>query len=807
MHVTSQDLRYAIRQLIRHPGFTAIAVLTLGLGIGANTALFSVVDGVLLEPLPFPQSDRLVALTRPTGGEADMSVPDAVDLREATSAFDEIAPYLAPWNFDLTGEGPPEQLTGAVVGPEYFRALGVRPLLGRTITPADDRRGGERVAVISEGFWRRRLGADPAVVGRTITLSDHPLTIIGVAPDRFDFLQAGLEVWVPIAVEAPWTLDNRGTNNYEAIARLEADATLDQANSELKTVSERLAGEYPNTNQGKVLTAVRLRDFLVGDVRPALILLLAAVGLVLLIACVNLANLLLVRSARREHEIAICLTLGGDRARVARGLLIESLVVAVAGAALGILIASLGTDVLVRLAPAGLPRIEEIGLNGRALGFTAGLSLLTGLLFGLVPAMHIAHGAPSTLLRGGGLRASAGRERRRLLNVFVVSQVALAFVLLVGAGLLIRSFRALRHIDLGFEPRHLVLANLVLPESRYGEPDRQTAAFRSMVESLEEEPGVERAAFVIGAPLLGMAIGHAVLFDDRPPPEPGQQAGARNRPVIGDYFRTMGIPILRGRGLDWHDDANAPRVAVVNEIFANQYWPDGSPIGKRIAWQLEGQKPSWMTVVGVASDVTTFSMRLGDGPTVYTSYLQREEDWQRFGTIVARTRTDPAEMATVVRDAVWSVDPDVPVATVATGEQLIRGALARDRFDSRLVAVFGLVALLIAVQGIYGVLSYAVTQRRNEIGVRIALGAQRRHVLRTVLRTGAILTLTGLTLGAVVALLLSRFLSDLLFGVQPTDAISFLAVAATVGVTALLAAYLPALRATRVDPVQALRYE
>jgi len=797
-----QDLRYAVRGLVRRPGFTLVAVLTLALGIGANTSIFSVVHGVLLSPLAFPHADRVVALHAPDDAEADISEPDAVDLRAGVASLSAIGIYNT-WAFDLTGRGEPERLNGAIADAAYFTALGMAPLVGRVYTEAD---GDARVAVISEGLWRRRFQADPGVLGTTFTLSDHPYTIIGVMPAAFDFLQQGLTVWTPIAGEAPWAASSRGSNNFEAVARLADGATLAQARAELQAVTARLAQVYPATNQSKFLTATPLREYLTGDVRPALFALLGAVGLVLLIGCANLSNLLLARAAMRRQELAVRVAVGAGRARLTRQLLSESLVLALIGGAAGLLLAVWGRAALLAVMPATLPRADTIRLNGAVLGFSVLLTVGTGLLFGVLPARWAVNRAPAEALVGAG-RATAGGGPRRLLDGLVTAEMALAFLLLVGAGLLLRTFGNLRRVDLGFNPDSLLVASIVLPEARYGAIDPQTAAFRGIVERVGAIPGVVHAASVISPPLEGGGIGHAFQIEGRPEAKPGERPGTRIRPVTGDYFATVDLPVMQGRALTPADREATLPVAVINETFARRFFADEDPIGHRLTWV--GSGPThWMTIVGVARDVKMNNSLAGsDPPTVYMPYPQRTESWQRFGSLVVRTRVPPRSIERQVKEAVWAVDPTLTIADFATMQERRAGAMAQQRFNALAIGAFAFAALLMAVQGIYGVLAWTVEQRRHEIGIRMALGARRDRVVAMVLRHGLGRVAIGLAAGIAGALALSRLVAGLLFGVRATDPLAFTAAAAALLAVAALASWLPARRAARTDPMTALRSE
>ncbi len=571
-------------------------------------------------------------------------------------------------------------------------------------------------------------------------------------------------------------------------------------------ISQRLAEEYPRTNAGKIIRPLAMLDFLVGDVKPALLVLLGAVGLVLLVASLNLVGLLLARSISRRRDFATRLSLGASRRRIVQQMTSEGLALALAGGALGVLVAFWGKDLLLALAPDSLPRAAGLDIDLRVLGFTLAVSLAAGILVGVVPALQVLRSDPSTFLRSGGKASSDGRGGQRLLAGLVASEVALACLLLVGCGLLLRSLDQLHRVDLGFVPEGVLLAQLVLPESRYSEPAAQSAAFSGTVEAIAALPGVEAAASVIGAPLSSWGtIGNRLLFEGRPAAEPGEEPGARSRPVTGDYFAALRQPILEGRAFTEHDDAGAPAVAIVNETFARELWGEDSPLGERIAWR--SSEPRWMTIVGVTTDVKSSTVAEDDARAVYTPYLQRDATWQRFGTLVVRTASEPAAFARAVQEAVWTVDPAVPLTGIETLEQRLSGSLAQQRFNTTLLGVFAAVALALAVLGIYGVLAFAVERRRREIGVRMALGAGRGELLRAVIGRGLALAGIGLAAGLAAALALGRAISSLLYAVQPTDALVFTAVALALAVGTLLGCYLPACRASRIDPVVALRYE
>jgi putative ABC transport system permease protein len=807
------ELRQTIRRLLAAPLFTAIAVFTLALGIGANTAIFSILDAVLLRPLGVASEERLVVLTRPGSREADVSAPDGVDLRERATALDSLALYSPYWALDLTGEGDPVRLATVPVDPQWFAMLGSRALVGRLLVASDNAPGAEPVVVLSEALWRERFGRDRAIVGRVLTLSDVPHTVVGVAPGTADVLELGADGWVALAAAMPWALDSRGTNNLETLARLAPGVGLERAVLELASVTAQLAEEHPDTNRGKLLTATPLRTFLVGELRPILLLLLAGAALVLLIVCANVANLLTVRATARRHEIATRLALGGSRRSVLRLLIAESGVLALAGATLGLGVAAAGTRAALAIAPSSLVRAESVTLDHRALAITLAAALLATLTAGLLPGLDAFRRSLLDALGRSAGSSVAARRGARVQSVLVVVEVALAFVLLTFGALLLRSLRELRSVDLGFSSERVLTANLVLPESRYSAKDAQTAAVRAIVAALEARPEIETASFAIGVPLTGFGeIGASIELDDRPPAEPGDRPGARVRPVAGDYFGALGIAVERGRALSSLDREGGHRVAVVNESFVARFWPGatddtGRVLGRRVAivgWANDGA-PWWYEIVGVVSDVRATALRGDDSVALYIPYEQRPNSWARFGTLAVRGSVGAEELARPLQEAVWSVDPAVPVDSVSPLAELVARASARERFVSTLLAAFALFAVVIAVQGLYGVLAQLVVSQRRSLGVRLALGASRGAVLRTVIARGIVLAGCGLALGAAAALAGSRLLAGLVYGVGSSDLATYLACAGALALTALAAAALPARRAARIDPSSLLR--
>jgi putative ABC transport system permease protein len=796
-----QDLRHAARLLRKSPAFTAAALAMLAIGVGANTAIFSVVNAVLLRPLPFPEPDRLVFITR----EGDVSILDGIDWRAQSRTHEEVALFLRTWAFDLSGEGEPERLAGSVVEPEYFRVLRTPPLLGRVLTAEDNEAGAPQVAVLSHAFWTRRFASDRGVIGRGVVLSDVPTTIVGVMPPEFDFLDDRVDLWIAVAAATPQFLAERGTNNFDAIGRLRPGVSVEEARAEMVAISQRLEKAYPDTNRRKIVEPMPLLEFMVGGVRRSLWVLLAAVGLVMLVGSVNLAGLLLARSQARSAEFALRMAMGASTGRVVRQLLAEGLLLGVLGGAAGLLAAAWGREALVALAPETLMRLRDVPLDRNVLLFGLVSSLLSGVLLSLVPAWQVTRADAGGYLKG--TRATSGVSRHRALAALVTAELAFACVLLVGGGLLGRTFLRLQGVPLGFDPEGLLTADVVLPESRYGTPGPQTAAFTQIVDGAAAIPGVASAAYVITPPLSPRGgIGSPILFAEPPPQMPVEAPGARVRLVLGDYFRTIGLPIREGRGFDDRDVPGGLPVAVVNERFARDFWPGRSPIGQRVSFRWT-KEPRWLTIVGICGDLKGLRVTEDDPRTIYAPYVQRNTEWQRWGTIVLKGRVAPHSLVPPLKRAVWAVDPTLTLDQVQTIDERRAGQTAQQRFNALAVAAFAAVALLVALQGIYALLAYAVEERRREIGVRIALGATTRDLLRLVVGRGLRLAAVGLVGGLALALALGRGLRSLLFEVGPTDPLTYVAVAALLGTTAFLACTIPAWRASRVDPMTALRTE
>ena len=806
----SQDLRYALRTLTRWPGFSAVVILTLALGIGANAAIFSVVNAVLLRPLPYAEPDRLVfVFGTPTDGDsakvgASSSYPDYVDFRERSKSFTQLA-AVSSQQTTVTGRSfEPAIVSGAPITFNAFATLGVAPALGRGFLEEEDRAGAERVVVISDAFWRQRLNTDPNVLGSTISVDGRQATIVGVMPPRFHFPGAA-QLWFPAA--APNTPQSRGQHSYAVFGRLAAGATIATADREMAAIARQLETDYPALNAKRGARVESMVEAIVGDVRPALLVLLGSVGLVLLIVCVNVANLFLARAAARTREVAVRTALGAGRSRLARQFLTESVVVTAIGAALGVVVAYYGSKLLVARAPRTIPRAEEIGIDATVLLFVLALSVITAFLFGVLPALQMSRGVPIAALREGGRGTRGGVARRGLRHALVVSEVALAVVLVVGAALLVKSFWKMQQVNPGFVPDRMLVVQVRLPQSRYAgyaDGDRVRAFYTDLQSRLAARPEVQSVAVAMQHP---MAPGWTSSFtiDGRQPPPTGQEPEASIRPVSPGYFRAVGAKLLRGREIRESDGVGAPGVVVINEAFAQLHFPNEDPIGRRINrgswWQ---GMPAQFEIIGLVADERFNGARASADPATYFSLSQftMNDNW-----VLVRTRNDPKGFIPTLRQMVWAIDRDLPLESVQTMDEVLGESVADSRFNMALLALFAVVALLLAAIGIYGVLSFMVAQRTGEIGIRMALGAQRSSVLRLVVGSGLMLALTGVAIGTAAAVLATRALARLVFGVSTTDLGVFASVALVLTTVAVTAALVPALRASRVDPLVALRSE
>jgi predicted permease len=817
LETLGHDLRFGLRMLRKSPGFTATAIVTLALGIGANTAIFSIVNGVLLNPLPFPHPEQLVVLhaSKPNFEFGSVSYPNFQDWRKENHTFSSMA-VSRGYYFSLTGTGTAEQLDGQFMTSGFFETLGVKPLLGRTFTEAEEQPGAGPVALISEGLWRRKFGASPAVLGKSISLEGRSFTIIGVIPASFSLAAWSLrsrDLYVPIG---QWTnpgLTERGAGlGIRGIARLKPGVSMGQANADMARVSQNLATAFPDIDKGTTAKLVPLKEQMVGDVRPFLLVLMAAVGFVLLIACVNVASLMLARSTGRMREFAVRTALGASRKRLIRQLLIESLMLALAAGVLGLLLAAWGTHAGLKLLPETLPRADEIGLDPRVLAFTMAISLLAGTIFGVAPALKSSQADPQTALKEGGRGASGIRHRAQ--SVFVIVEMAMALVLLIGAGLMVRSLARLWGVDPGFNPRNVLTFGYTLPPSMInGNPDAIRAAYRNFDDRLAATPGVQAVSQSWGG--MPMEGDDDTLFwlDGQPKPATSNLMNGTLIYNVGpDYIRVMGVPLLRGRFFTAHDDEKAPYVGVIDDVFANKYFPGQDPIGKRILLVGDDRK---LEIVGVVGHVKQWGLDADDTQPLrvqlYTAWMQTPDDFTRLAPTgideVVRYKGDLATVTDEIRRAVGHMSSEQMIYNPGTLESAISDSLAQRRFAMVLLAAFAVLAVLMASVGIYGVIAYVVGQRTQEIGIRMALGAHRLDVLRLMLWEGMRLALTGIAMGTAAGLALTRLMSKMLYGVTATDPLTFSGVAIVLLLVALAACYLPARRAASVDPMQALHSE
>lgn len=803
-----QDLRHALRLLRRNPGFTAIAVLALALGIGANTAIFSVVDAVLLQQLPYEDPSRIVAVWEDAsawGFPRNTPAPaNWADLRKQNNVFTDIA-ATAGRSVNLTGDGPPEYIIGRRTTANFWTVLGTQPLMGRTFTDKEDRKSA-KVAVISYSLWQRRFGGDPKMIGRKIVLSDEPYEVIGIMPISFVFPFRLNEIWTPASMP-PEELARRGSHYLQCVARLKPGVSLEKAHAEMSVIANRIAQQYPESAKGLGFLAIPLRDQLVGNSRIALVVLLIAAGCVLLIACANLANLLLARSAGRQQEMAVRAALGAGRGRIIRQMLTESLTLAGAGALLGLAFARLGMVALEKLIPGGLA-LPHLSLDPRVLAFTIGISILTGILFGLAPAITTSRIELHDTLKQGG-RGSAGTRRQWLRDVLVVSEVALALLLLTGAGLMIQTLRNLDSVDIGMRRDHLLTLGTDLPQSRYSDFAKRSSFYRAVLEKARAVPGVINAAYTSNLPLTTMGNTSGYLFDGQTWSDNDGQ-DALFRVVTPSFLDTMRASLREGRWFTQDDRSNTQPVMVINETFANRHWAGQSPIGKRFHVSFNGGKPEdrrWLTVIGVIKEIRERGIDIGLKQAMYMPEAQAELYWPKPSDLAIRTSVDPQSVTNAVRQAIWSIDRDQPIARVRTMDEVSDRQLEARSQQMTLLTTFAALALILASLGIYGVLSYAVAQRTQEIGVRMSLGATPQSIVGLVLNRGLALTAVGLVLGVIGSLVAGRLVKTMLFGVKEQDPTTLIAVSLVLLIVAAMACLIPALRASRVDPMIALRNE
>jgi putative ABC transport system permease protein len=803
-----KDIRYGIRSLLKRPGFTVIAVLTLVLGIGANTAIFSVVNAVLLRPLPYSDPAQLMQLweTRVNKGrnEIPVSYPNFADWRDRNHAFEQVVAY-SDWSFNLIGIGEPERIRSAIVSPAFFSVLGIKPLRGRVLLSGEDERGKDLVVVISESLWQRKFNSDPNIIGKSLNLDDKSFTVVGVIPRgaQAPLLSEEIELWAPVSHGFGFT--NRYGHYLNVIARLKSGATLQQAQADMNNIAGQLQEQYPESNKDWGVRVVSLNEQVVGNFRISLLVMLGAVVFVLLIASANVANMLLARAADRQKEIAIRTALGAGRWRIVRQLLAESMLLSLVSGTLGLFVALWGIELLVALSPSDLPRVKEVTVDLRVLGFTLAVSLLTGILFGLLPALQASRPRLNERLKAGGRSAMSGIGRQRMRSSLVVAEIALSLMLLVGAGLLIRSFLRLQAVNPGFNSSNVLTMQLDLSGPNYEKGSQVIAFHNQLLERIKRLPGVEHASTRSFVPIASDASFAYLRFNIE-----GRQTDASDpsvayyNAVSPDYFQTMMIPLRKGRSFSDRDVRETQNVAIVNETLARRYFGNEDVIGKRITLEDHPKEADWITVVGVVGDTKPRELHTEPVAELYMPYDQQPEPGMAL--MIRSSSADPG-LAAAVRSEVLALDKNQPVYSIRKLDSVLSESVAAPRFRTLLLGIFAGLALILAAVGIYGVISYAVSQRTQEIGIRMALGAQAADVLKLVVKGGMTLALIGVVLGLAGAFALTRLMTTLLFGVRPTDAATFATVSVGLIVVALFACFIPARRATKVDPLVALRYE
>ena len=813
----ARDFRHALRMLQRSPGFTTVAVLTLALGIGANTAIFSVIDAVLLRPLPYHEPDQLVMVWENNSQHPNphntVSPPNFLDWQNRNTVFSSMA-YMFDGRDNLTGNGDPQEVVVQDVSANFFSLLGVSLLLGPGFTPENGQAGHDNVVILGYGIWKERFAGDPAIVGKSIVLNGHPQTVVGVAPQNFQwFIKDGSltsakpQMWSPFVFPQSWSNHNDMGRFITVVARLKPGANRSQAQTQMTAIASQLEHEYPDADGHWGVNVVSLRDQISGELRPALLVLFGAVAFVLLIACANVSSLLLARAASREREMAIRTAIGASRWRIARQLLMESLLLALIGGGIGVALAVWGTNALLAASPRNLLDMHSVSMDLPVLSFALAATLLAGLLFGFLPSYISAHSRISETLKEGGRGTSSANRRAFARNAFVVAQLGLALVLLTGSGLLIRSFVRLIGVDPGFDTGHLLTFKVSLPRAKYGKDPLCLAFFQQLLARLSVVPGVRSATMESFPPLAGLGAATAVHLLGQPSLALSDLPVTNVQVVGSNYFNTMNIPLRAGRLFDAQELAQERHVTIINQAFADKYLHGLNPLGQKAAIYMKSLSENELQpseIIGVVGDVHQLGLDTTPEPTVYWPHPELVMSGM---TILVRTANDPLSIASAARTALQQLDPELPLAGVATMDQLLADSLSRSRFTMLLLGIFSAVALVLAAVGIYGLIAYSVTQRTQELGIRIALGAQRRDVLRLVLAQGARLTLLGVAIGVFAALVLSRLLATLLFNVSATDPLTFTGVAALLAVVALLACFIPARRATRVDPIVALRYE
>ena len=818
MDTLIQDLRYALRTLTKHPGFAAVAILTLALGIGVNTTMFTVVNGVLLKPLPYPQPDRLLMLWErqlSDGVLGTVAPANFVDWREQSHSFAKMAAIDSYPDFILNGQGEPKRLAGAAISFDFFSLLGVRMALGRDFLTSEDRPGQNQVVILSDSTWQQDFGARPDIVGKQLILNNTSYTVVGVLPRDFSLVSKAsdlsarnrFDLWTPLGLASPVPSWQRETHSLCVFARLKPGMGLPQAQADLDHVAGTLQRLYPTADKERAITAVPIQQHVVANVRTALFILLAAVLMLLLLACANIANLLLTRAATRQPEMSLRVALGASRQRLAQQLLTESLVLALLGGLLGLSFALVGVPALVRHLPIDLPRTAEIAVDGRVLTFTSFLSLVTGIVFGLVPSWQAQRVSANASLKAGGRGIAIGQTQLR--NALIVGQVAVALILLIGAGLLIKSFWTLLRVSPGFQVEHILTARLSLPPQYLngykfgtGQHRRITAFQQELLERVSHVPGVQSAAFTAYLPMSGTDNAWAFEIEGRPPKPAGVYDLTKYRPVSPDYFQTIGIPVQRGRAFDMRDNEDGPLVVMINDAMARAFWKGQNPIGQRVQFSVT----KWRTIVGIAGDVRHEGLGSKPEPELYVPYAQVPNTEAR-PTIMLRTAADPIRLTNSLRRTVSEVDPSVPLDQIATMKQLVSASVGQPRFRTAVLVTFALLAMFVASLGLYGVMSYVVSQRTREFGIRMAVGASKGAVLRLVLGQAAKLVSIGIGLGLIGAVLLTRWIASLLYGVTPLDAVTFACFSVVLAIVTLFASYIPAQRAAKTDPMDSLRYE
>lgn len=802
MQILQQDLRYGFRMLAKKPLFTIVGVLTLALGIGANTAIFSVVNAVLLRALPYSNPEQLIVLSTTTTDDdrGGLSVPEVLDYRSQMKSLEDVTAFQSQ-SVNVTGGERPDRVRGAFVTANFFKVFNLSPVIGRTFAEGEDRKGGEKLAVVNEKMWHDRLNGDANLESKKLILNGEPYSVIGVVPSSFMHpLDPDVEVWLPV-MNYPGNDGSRAWRQLFAMGHLKPGGKLMQAQAEAVTIAEQLAQAYPQENAGRSAKIEYFQEMMIKSVRPMLWLLFAAVGVILLIACANLANLLLARGLSRQKEMAVRAALGARRWRLIRQLLTETTVISVLGGVAGLLLAYWGLYALLKL-PQNFVNATDATLNTRVLLFALAISVITGWIFGLVPALQLARPELQSFLKEGARGSGEGSRWNRMRSGFVVAQVALSLVLLVSAGLLLRSFDKLLRVNVGFKPEQLLTLEYRLPRSKYKEKTAQLNFHRQVVERLQEIPGVQSASLVRSLPFSGNGGSSGIVLPDREPPAKGMEPEVMFNTVMPNYFETIGIPLVKGRLFGNEDQVNTTPVVVISQTMATRFWPNQDPLGKQV--KFAGDDSPTASVIGVVGDAKHFWLGEEQRPQMYDTYSQ---DPGYFSTAVIRTSVEPLSLTEPVRQAIWKVDPDQPMWKIRTVQFLVDRSNADRKFLMALMGIFAALALLLTIIGLYGVISYLVNQRTQEIGIRMALGAQMGDILRMVLKQGMLLVFTGVALGLAAAWLLTRLMSRLLFQVSATDPVTFSGIALLLVIVALVACYMPARRATKVDPLVALHYE